>query len=239
MLRKIAICSFCLLGIVQALRADQTVVTFDSGNQTVFNQTIPGTVALTGGITADGDGAVLQLGYYDQATLANSFLGNWVPLSGAGSLNTALIAGSNPSEQYNQTSIGDLNGSGAGDGTFALSLTFVQGDATSGNSLPAAGVPLSLRFYNGTSLASSTFFNAVSDDAWVWKTPLNPNTPNTVAITLDAPLLEWQSIAQGQNSNTAFHTTLAFTAVPEPSTIASVLIGSGLLGIVGVRRRRN
>jgi hypothetical protein len=138
------ICSFCIVVALQTLRADQTTVSFDSGGLQVFDQNTGAMNPLTGGTTADGNGTVLQLGYYDAATTANNFLGNWVPLSGETSLNTAVIPNTgippqNPSgEHYNQTSIGDMNASGAGNGTFAISLDFVAGNATSGNSLPSS-----------------------------------------------------------------------------------------------------
>lgn len=190
--------------------------------------------ALSGGGAGDGNGDVLQLGYYSAATLVNNFAGTWVPLSGQTSLNTAIVPGSNPSEPYNATSIGDLTVNGAADGSFALSLNFVAGSPTSGNSFPAAGVPLALRFYNGTSIANSTFYNVVSDDLWVWKTPVTP--PTNVTISLDDLGLEWQSIALGQAANTAFHTTIPITAVPEPSTwVAGALVAATL---AAVARRR-
>jgi hypothetical protein len=236
MVKRIAIASLFLAAGLQALQADQTTVSFDSGNQTVFNQS---STPLSGGTILDGNGTVLQLGYYDGATTANNFLGNWVALSGAGSLNTAVIPGGvavNPSgETYNQTSIGDLNANGAGNGTFALSLDFVLGNATSGNSLPpSVTIPLALRFYSGTTIANSAFFNVVSDDLWVWKTPSTP--PANVTLSLDDLGLEWLSIAQGGAAGTAFHTTIP-TAIPEPSTLACLLLGGAGTLALGARRR--
>lgn len=220
MLKKITVAAvFCFTANLYA--QDTTTVSFDSGTQTVYNENTGATIALTGGTTADGNGAVLQLGYFDGATAANNFLGNWVPLTGETSLNTA----------YNTTSIGDLNANGAGDGTFALSLNFVLGSATTGNSLPASNtVPLSIRFYNGTTLAGSTFYNIVSDDLWLWKIPTTPAA--NVVLSLDDLGLEWYSIFLGGAANTAFHTTIL---IPEPSTVA--LIGLGI-GLIPLLRRR-
>ena len=141
-----------IMPITPTAAGDTTTVTFDSGSQTMFNQ---GSTPLTGETAADGDGAVLQLGYFTVNTA--SFQGTWVPLSGEGSLNTAVIIGSAPVETYNHTSIGDLTAQGAGDGTFAMSLNFILGSGTSDNSLPPAGTQLALRFYNGTTIGSSTF----------------------------------------------------------------------------------
>ena len=206
----------------------------DSGTRVLFDQDISATNPLPGGTAADGDGAVLQLGYYSNATTSNNFSGTWVPLSGETSPNTAMLADSSPAEPYNRTSIGDLTANGAGDGTFALSFVFVEGSATSGNNLPPmSGVPLALRFYNNTTIASSTFFNVVSDDLWRWGGPGTP--PPAVPISLDDPGLEWLSVALGQPQETAFHTTIA---VPEPGTFVLTLIGATLVIRLGCVRRR-
>jgi hypothetical protein len=235
MLKKITFCTLCIAAGLPVLFADTTTVSFDSGSQTVFDQNTGATNALTGGTTSDGDGAVLQLGYYSTASVNNWFSGTWIPLSGEGSANTAIIVGSVPAEQYNHTSIGDLNGNGAGNGTFALSLNFTALDPTSGNNLPPSPtIPLSIRIYNGTSIATSTFYNAVSDNLWLWKTPATP--PVNVTMSLDDTGLQWQSIIMGQNGNTAFHTTI--TLVPEPSSIALVILGVGLIPLARLRRRK-
>jgi len=64
-----------------------TQVSFDSGSFLVLN--LGGVTPLTAGnLSANGDGAVLQLGYYSSATVSNNFLGTWIPLTGEGSLNT-------------------------------------------------------------------------------------------------------------------------------------------------------
>jgi hypothetical protein len=235
MVKKIVIGSLCLAATLHGLRADSTSVNFDSGDFQILNQNTGASIALTGGTTNDGDGAVLQLGYFTGATAANNFAGTWVALSGEGSLNTAIVPGSVPPEGYNKTSIGDRNAFFAGDGTFALSLTFTAGDAASGNSLPPAGTILSIRFYNATTIASSSFYNIVSNDTWVWQAPV-PQGVN-IPISLNDPGLEWLSIAQGGAANTAFHTTIP-TAIPEPSTLACLLFGgAGTLALGKIRRR--
>lgn len=231
----------CLLLSASTLYADQTTVSFDSGGQAIYDQNTGAMNALSGGTAANGDGTVLQLGYYDAATTANNFAGNWVPLSGEGSLNTAVIPGgpvTNPTnETYNQTSIGDLTANGAGNATFAISLNFVAGNATSGNSLPSSTtIPLALRFYNGASIATSTFYNVVSDDLWLWKTPNTP--PVNVNISLNDLNLEWLSIGLGQAGNTAFHTTIPLSQIPEPGTIAAASACAVGLVVAALRRRR-
>jgi len=212
-----------LLGSVVSSFGASLVVTFDSGSAILRDSQLN---PLTAGTTADGDGAVIQLGYYSQATAANNFLGTWVPLSGQGSLNTGPVDGSSPSIGYNQTSIGDINASADGAGTFALSLTFTTGSATIGNSLPGStSIPLAIRFYNGTSIANSTEFNVVSADQWLWQTP--SDNPPLVTISLSESNLEWLGGAAS-----AFK-----TAVPEPSTAVLAMMSG--CALILRRRRRN
>lgn len=203
----------------------ETQVTFDSGSVQVKNQS--GT-ALSGGTAADGNGTVIQLGYFTSATTSNNFLGNWVPLSGQLSLNTA----------YSTTSIGDTTAAGAGDGTFGLDLFFIQGDLTKGNSLPGAvTIPLAIRFFNSTTIATSTFYNTVSDDLWLWKLPATPApTPPQVVISLDHANLEWESIAVNtQAPSSAFKTSIPTIAAPEPASTGLLMVG---LVSLAARRRR-
>jgi hypothetical protein len=221
----------------QSIRAASTTVTFDSGDFMIFdNATLHGgsDVALTGGnANVDGDGTVLQLGYFTGATSAgNNFTGSWVPLSGQTSANNALVPGSDPGENYNQTSIGDRHNFFAGDGTFALSLTFTASDPNSGNSLPASGTILSIRFYNNTTIGTSGFYNTVSNNSWTWTAPTDAGA--TIPISLNDTGLVWESIVlNSQAGSSAFHTTIS--AIPEPSTYALMFMGA--LGMIVLRRR--
>lgn len=211
---------------VTSFGAAIVTIRLDSGSQ--FLRDSLG-VFLTGGGFGDGNGAVLQLGYYDGATTANNFLGNWVALSGEGSLNTGLVTGSSPAEPFNKTSIGDSASSGAGDGQFALALTFELGSSQTGNNLPnSVSIPLAIRFYNGTSISTSTHFNVVSNDLWTWKTPAEIPANPEVFMSLSEANSEWQGGASSE-----FKTTLP---VPEPSTGLALLGGVALL--VAHRRRR-
>lgn len=233
MYKIIAIWFVCLAGLPPLVAQDTTRVILDSGTssgQTLFDQN---NVILTSGTAADGDGAVLQLGYYSGASTGNNFAGNWIALSGEGSLNTAIVPGSVPPIGYNQTSIGDVTSAGPGPGQFALTLDFVSGSATSGNSLPSSTtIPLSIRVYNGTTIANSTYYNVVSNDAWLWEAPASP--ANVIPISLDDTGLEWESIAvYGQAGSSAFHTTIP---VPEPSTIFIAALSTAGLGWNALRR---
>ena len=176
----------------------------------------------------DGDGDVIQLGYFSNGTAGNNFNGTWIPLSGQGSANTGVISGS--TETYNKTSIGDQSSQGAGNGTFALSLAFTVGDATTGNNLPSStSIPLCIRVYNGTTVAGSTFFNTVSNNAWLWLTPVDSPSIATVSMSLDQAGAVWQG-----GASSALKTTIVNT--PEPASAGLAIIG-GLA--VLLRRRRN
>jgi hypothetical protein len=230
--KKIALSACCgaLIAIAQ-VHADTTTVSMDSGGLQLFNQ---GNTLLNGGTSADGDGVVLQLGYFTGA----NFTGNFIPLTGEGSLNTDPIPGSSPAnEPMNKTSIGDLTSEGGTNGEFWLpELDFVAGSGTSGNNLPASMTQLAIRFYNGTTIANSTFYNTVTDAAWKWVNPATP--PSTVTLSLADSGLVWESIVRGMDANTAFHTSIA-TAIPEPTTVTSMLIGAGMLAGAILRRRRS
>ncbi|MEY2526914.1 MAG: hypothetical protein QOE73_1685 [Verrucomicrobiota bacterium] len=230
MIKSIAV-ALLSVGLCLSVYGQATSVNMDSGGLQVYNQDTSSTILLSGGgATTDGDGFVLQLGFYQGATIANNFgNGVFVPITGEGSGNTSIIPGSSPNVQYQGMRIGDVFGNGGTDGEF-----WISGMTFRGAAIPAgltAGTPLSIRIYNGTTIAASTFYNAVSDDLWVWQTPAQ--VPPPVNVSLGDPNLEWYSIFLGQNANTAFHTTVL---VPEPSTFA--LFGVGALAFAGILRRR-
>src|SRR5437868_9780126 len=110
----IALGAFCgaLMAVAQ-VHAQLTTVSMDSGGFQLFNQN---TSLLSGGTAADGDGVVLQLGYFS----GPNFSGTFTPLTGQGSLNIAPIPGSVPAETMNQTSIGDQTSQGGTNGEFFI-----------------------------------------------------------------------------------------------------------------------
>ena len=169
-----------------------------------------GGVALSAGTSAGGDGTILQVGYYTSSTISDPFSGNWVAMTGPGTTS--------------QTTIGDFN---QPVGSFKLAVIFTAGAL--GFTAPADGTPLALRFYDSSSLATVTFFNAVSNTGgeFNWVTPTDPTS--NISLSLTTPGIVWQD-----GSGSAFKTTIA---VPEPSSVALIaLLGVGTLA---VRRRTN
>ena len=172
---------------------------------------------LSNGGAGNGNGFAVELGFYDAANAGSNFAGNWVPMTGQNSSNTA----------FSTTSIGD----GFGDpGELYGSYVFNTTITNTSTSLPlSTNTPLVLRFYNALLISNATYFNAVSMDLWTWKTPAIPAPlPPTVEMSLTQSNLEWQGGAPS-----AFKTTVAI--VPEPATAALLIFGAA--GLLGRRRR--
>lgn len=167
--------------------------------------------SLTAGTSADGDGTILQLGYYTAATTTTPFAGDWVAMTG-------------PGTPY-QTTVGDSGN--YPNGTFKLEVIFTQGSYSFTE--PAVGTPLALRFYDSTSIAASTYFNAVTDTTGVfnWVAPSSPTSTARLSLGLSSVGIDWQG-----GSGSSFRTTIP---IPEPSLSALLaLLG---LGAMAVRRR--
>lgn len=156
---------------------------------------------LSAGTSASGDGTLLQLGYHDMATTATPFAGSWVVLA--------------------TTSMGDDGVDVAG--KFSTTSILNSGSFTQ----PAIGTPLAIRFYDGTSVGSSTYFNAVSvtNGAWNFKSPSDPAAVLNLVID--------------KGSSTVFEGGLlgdfsTIRPIPEPSHVILVVIG----GVISLSRRR-
>lgn len=157
---------------------------------------------LSAGSSATGDGTLIQLGYYSSATQATPFSGIWVTLA--------------------TTSMGDDSVDISG--KFATTSNLVGGAFVS----PAVGTPLAVRFFDGISVATSSYFNVVSNTSGGWNF-IAPNDPTpSINIVIDKTAgVVFQSGEVG-----AFQTSLA---VPEPSS--SILIGIAATSLFFRRRR--
>lgn len=187
-------------------RAASTKVIFSNTAETELRDS-NGALLTEGARQTSGDGAVLQLGYYDLATVTDLFLGNWIPMTGEGSRNGLVVS-----------TIGDGY---PGPGRFVINTFFSEGSPTHGNDLPRIGTPLAIRFYDGTSIAQSNFFNAVSSPAWEWKRP----SGDSMMRGLNDPGIMWEG-----GPASAFRTTVP---VPEPSALVLMLAA-----VAAVKSRR-
>jgi len=183
-----------------------TKVEMRNGADTVFRDS--GAAPLgAGALDVDGDGHVVQFGYYNQATVTNPFSGTWVPLSGAGATNTW------------RTTIGDnvVNGPAA-DGRFNISIFFQPGTPNGFDFPPSTNIPMAIRFYDDFSIQAARRFNAVANTtgAWNWK------DDGRIDIVIENPndaALAWEG-----GPGSAYRTTIPI-GVPEPSALALLLAG--------------
>ena len=181
-----------------------------------------GTTALSGaGTSANGDGFVLQLGYYSGATSVNPFLGTWVPVFGAGSSNSL----------FSPATMGDGTATTGANDEFSFTGTVTDSTSSTEIGIPAAGQIMSIRYYNATSVAASTYFGAVSDDSWLWVSPTNPPPTGMSFSMYGDPGLVYQSSATEPETN------IAISAVPEPGAFGA-LAGALVVGVALLRRRR-
>lgn len=155
---------------------------------------------LSAGTSLPGDGTLLELGYYNMASVANPFEGSWVVLA--------------------TSTIGDDGMEIAG----SFSTKSILG--TSSDPLLTTNTPLSIRFYDATSLATSTYFNAVSNTSGAWNY-IEPTTPGPVInIVID----KTNEIVFQDGGSGAFRTVLP---IPEPCISGLAVMG----GLVLLTRR--
>jgi hypothetical protein len=168
-----------LCGIMAQVQAQPSVQVVWEGPATQPLRDSSG-VVLSAGLVTDGDGVLLELGYFDAGTPASPFSGKFVALTGGASADPSLRS----------TSVGDSGGGAAG--TFSISTNFNAGAAVFQGAPPAAGTPLVIRFFNGNSVTASTHYNVVSGGSnWQWKTPAEAPGAFVILSLADAGLV-WQ-----------------------------------------------
>jgi len=141
-----------------------------------------GTTRLTAGTSANGDGAIVELGYFTGSVSSAGFSGAWIPLSGPASANAGIAS----------TSIGDTDSFTAGAyGFFTAQIDFdaESVDFSSFQDTPPVGARLAVAIYDATTFQAATSFTVATNDAWQWK-PLSL-LPDVVSINLNAPGTVW------------------------------------------------
>ncbi|MBE2212341.1 MAG: hypothetical protein IAE82_00605 [Opitutaceae bacterium] len=132
-------------------------------------------------------GAAIELGYFDQATIYELFAGAWMPLIGA------------DAPRANRGIAPILVGQGGEPaGMFSWCRTFFAGV----DALAPVGRPLALRIYEPCDTNAARFYNTVSHPAWWFREPRSPS-PAFVGMSLDETALRWESGPAG-----AFRTIL-------------------------------
>ena len=203
-----------------AFGAAIVTVSFSSGAGKLLTDHLGG--ALSGGtLGVNGDGHVIQIGYFSTATVVSLFSGNWIALTGNNGVNSA----------FNTTSVGDGINSGAGNRAI-FSVTFDLTDSTKNKQLPSAGVPLGVRIYDVFSATSPAgFYETIVSPDWVFATPLDPPLNPTIAINLtnaNAKLAS-NNTTPGANIQTVTPT------VPEPTSATLLMVG--FVSLASRRRR--
>ena len=210
--------------------AASIVVNIDSGDKEFrnFSASTVLTAGARNGATqlADHDGAVIQLGYFSNATSADLFAGTWIPLSGEGSSGFA-----GPNTNF-RTTIGDNRDNGVGDGQFATQLLFTDANPSSFQNLPTPGRPLAIRVYDGLTLGNSTRFETISSSipGWLWRAPGDPQP-----VSIDLSLFDSGLRIQSSNAAPPANNVIA-TAIPVPEPSSALLLSIGAL--VSLKRRR-
>jgi hypothetical protein len=236
--------AFCAPGLFAQTSLSTTEVDwFNSGTTLFLDQNGVALSQGTGNINTDG--RLVQLGYFSAGTALNNFAGTWNPLTGAtfGQLPTS------PS----RTAIGDSSANlagGSGNGRIAFTTVFhfgsnladvydpafdtgaytTQSSATIGLTTPPNGQVLAIRFYNSNDASGK--YNTVSADNWTWQTPTDVG--QVVLVNLTTSPLEWESVFSFGLTGTEFRTVLP---IPEPSTLACLLLGGAGTLALGARRR--
>lgn len=193
---------------------------FELRNETIFNELRDFAGApLTSGTSAIGDGAVLQFGYYSLADHFDPFAGAWVPLTGEGSRNGWL------------STVGDYWGTrSAPDGFFMIGGWF-DSDGLHSFDLPREGTPMALRFYDGTSIATSTHYNALTNGTVDSEWTMAKAGGNHVSIVVNGAG-QWEGGPESE-----FRTTIPL--VPEPSAAWLITISVLPFGLRGTHRKRS
>ena len=190
---------------------------FDLLNQTGVPLSA-GAVDMDGYSTVNGDGFAVQLGYFTGGSAASNFAGSFVVLAGFGTLNT----------QYPVYTMGDGGGLA---GSLFGSFRFEPGVAQRGSSLPADNTfTLALRFYNAPSVAAATFYNTVSNDAWLWKVPAAEAPIGPIVNMGTSGTLEFEAPGAGNNFR---------TVIPVPEPTSAFLVAIGAAGLMMRRRRQS
>jgi hypothetical protein len=153
----------------QALSAPQISIVWGTTTNASSSDVLKGFdgLPLSAGIQGNGDGDLVELGYFSEASTGNPFSGTWIPLT-------------------QKTRVGDSSsGYGFEDGMFIFTTNFFKDSDhvivfptepkeyaedigfTITTSTPQAGTPICIRFYE-EAYKGATKFNTVTGENWLW-----------------------------------------------------------------------
>ena len=158
----------------QALTAPQISIVWGTTTNASSSDVLKGFdgLPLSAGVQGNGDGDLVELGYFSEASTGSPFSGTWIPLT-------------------KQTKVGDSSsGYGFGNGMFIFTSNFYRDSDqvvvfptepkeyseelgfTVTSSTPPTGTPFCIRFYDGPQKGGARY-NTVTGDNWLW--PAFPN----------------------------------------------------------------
>ena len=176
------------------------------------------------GFSNNGDGCLVVLGYYDDASALDPFKGNWITLT-------------------QNTRIGDSSsGYGYTSGQFGFTTVFTKNSnkvivypseparysttsqITITDNTPQAGQPICIRFYDSDTILPTTRYNTVFGTNWKWPAfssgvPKNTYLVITNSSSFDTPNSTWNVGDIFEDSNYEFQTSIrAFTWTEDNTT---------------------
>ena len=159
--------SLCyLLVSLSALPGLSTAVTVTIHWSTDVRMVDFGSSPLGPGTSADGDGTLIQLGYFANGTPASPISGSWIVIA-TGSVGDQGV---------------DLPG------FFSITTILASGSFLE----PAVGTPLGVRFFDSTVVGTSSFYNTAvnGDGSGLWVSPGEPSPVITLILSKAASVLE-------------------------------------------------
>ena len=175
-----------LLSFQQVHSAPQISIVWGTTTNSAASDILKGFdgLALSAGVQGNGDGDLVELGYFSEASADNPFSGDWTPLT-------------------KQTRVGDSSsGYGFNNGMFIFTTTF-QKDSdriivfptepkeyeedlgfTITLSTPPSSTPICIRFYDSTQKAGAKY-NTVTGDNWLWPSfPSGSSIPTNLYLKI-------------------------------------------------------
>lgn len=166
-------------------------------------------LSLDAGLSSNGDGSWVVLGYFDEGNSTHPFHGNWIPLTQG-------------------TTVGDSSsGYGYDDGMFSFTTVFTKdsdqvlvypnepaGYSVSANHVilsnaPTTNQPLCVRFYDRATTDASARYNTVTGGDWKW-----PAFSSSIPVNLYLKVAPGNSVGKWnygstfEDSNSSFQTSL-------------------------------